>query len=310
MTSARAPGKLVLSGAYAVLSGAPALVVAVDRYALADSARPASFLTPEVQAALGDRPAPWFDASALREGDQKLGLGSSAAILVASLAALELSDEPTLSDAALCARVYERAFVAHRTAQGGGSGVDVAASAYGGVLGARRTVSGALELTRLELPSGLHFEVWACSVSASTSAFLARIAEFAAREPAVHAARITAQAEAAEAALAAIERGSAAEFVPAIARQVETLTALGEAAGVSIVTPELAQLAQLAAAHAAAFLPAGAGGGDVAYWVGAGAPPASFAARARALGLSRVQLGLGARGVHAASPRNAQDQEP
>ena len=33
---ARAPGKLVLSGAYAVLEGAPALVAAVDRYAVAD----------------------------------------------------------------------------------------------------------------------------------------------------------------------------------------------------------------------------------------------------------------------------------
>ena len=36
---ARAPGKLVLSGAYSVLEGAPALVAAVDRYALADDAR-------------------------------------------------------------------------------------------------------------------------------------------------------------------------------------------------------------------------------------------------------------------------------
>ena len=32
---ARAPGKLVLSGAYAVLEGAPALVCAVDRYVVA-----------------------------------------------------------------------------------------------------------------------------------------------------------------------------------------------------------------------------------------------------------------------------------
>ena len=33
---ARAPGKVVLSGAYAVLEGAPALVAAVDRYVVAD----------------------------------------------------------------------------------------------------------------------------------------------------------------------------------------------------------------------------------------------------------------------------------
>ncbi|HKO51468.1 MAG TPA: hypothetical protein VJV79_27355 [Polyangiaceae bacterium] len=298
MTFARAPGKLVLSGAYAVLTGAPALVVAVDRYVLADSARAATFLTPEVQAALGERAAPWFDASALREGEQKLGLGSSAAILVASLAALELAAEPALNDSELCARVYDRAFVAHRAAQGGGSGVDVAASAHGGVLAARRQ-GGVLQLARLQLPSTLYFEVWACSVSASTSAFLARIAEFAAHDPAAHAARINAQADAAEAALTAVERGDASDFVRAIARQVTTLTALGESAGVAIVTAELGELARLAAARGAAFLPAGAGGGDVAYWVGSSAPPSEFAARARELGLSRVPLALGARGVHA-----------
>lgn len=290
----------MLSGAYAVLTGAPALVAAVDRYVLADSARAATFLTPEVHAALGERAAPWFDASALREGDQKLGLGSSAAILVASLAALELATEPTLTDDELCALVYERAFVAHRTAQGGGSGVDVAASAHGGVLRARRQ-GGALELSRIALPSALYFEVWACTASASTAAFLARIAEFAARDAAAHARCIDAQAEAAEAALSAAERGHAADFVRAIARQVTTLTALGESAGVAIVTPELAELARLAELESAAFLPAGAGGGDVAYWVGSGAPPATFAARARALGLSRLALALGARGVHAAS---------
>ena len=300
MTFARAPGKLVISGAYAVLTGAPALVVAVDRYVLADSARGATFLTPEVHAALGERAAPWFDASALREGGKKLGLGSSAAILVASLAALELAKEPALKDDELCARVYERAFLAHRAAQGGGSGVDVAASAHGGVLCARRSPSGALELSRQTLPSTLEFEVWACPLSASTSAFLARIAEFAARAPAAHARCIDAQAEAARSALDAAERGHGADFVGAIARQVTTLSALGEAAGIGIVTPDLAELARLAATHEAAFLPAGAGGGDVAYWVGASAAPPEFAARARELGLSRVQLTLGARGVHSA----------
>ena len=87
---ARAPGKVVISGAYAVLEGAPAIVASVDRYALADTALSSNFVTEEVREALGDGPAPWIDASALREGGRKLGLGSSAAILVASLAALEL----------------------------------------------------------------------------------------------------------------------------------------------------------------------------------------------------------------------------
>jgi mevalonate kinase len=38
---ARAPGKVMLSGEYAVLDGAPALVMAVDRYASATAAREA-----------------------------------------------------------------------------------------------------------------------------------------------------------------------------------------------------------------------------------------------------------------------------
>lgn len=297
MSQARAPGKLVLSGAYSVLSGARALVTAVDRYALADSARSAQLVTPEVQAA-GVRNPPWFDASALRDGGQKLGLGSSAAILVASLATLALDDAPGLGDAALCAAVYERALSAHRTAQGGGSGVDVAASAHGGVFAARRDDCG-LAIEAVSLPIELHFEVWACTAPASTAFFLSRIAELSRREPTLHRTRIGAQAEAAEAAFAALQRGHAQDFVAAIDRQVSTLGELGNAAGLAIVTPELSELAELARAHAAAFLPAGAGGGDVAYYVGLGAPPPAFGARCRELGLSRVELGFGARGVHA-----------
>ena len=81
---ARAPGKLVLSGAYVVLEGAPALVAAVDRYVAADTRKPADRITEEVQAALDLgmlARAPWFDAGALRTalpegGSRKLGVGS------------------------------------------------------------------------------------------------------------------------------------------------------------------------------------------------------------------------------------------
>ena len=80
----KAPGKVVLSGAYAVLEGAPAIVSAVSRYVSCDAERVAERLTPEVLAALPSGPFPAFDASELRDGGSKLGLGSSAAILVAT----------------------------------------------------------------------------------------------------------------------------------------------------------------------------------------------------------------------------------
>jgi len=67
-----APGKLVLTGAYAVLEGAPAIVAAVDRYAVVDTQSPGK-----------------VDVRSLHdEAGQKLGLGSSAASLVASFGAM------------------------------------------------------------------------------------------------------------------------------------------------------------------------------------------------------------------------------
>ena len=53
-----APGKLVLTGAYAVLGGAPAIVMATNRGAYADGARITPTPTAEVRAALGDVDAP------------------------------------------------------------------------------------------------------------------------------------------------------------------------------------------------------------------------------------------------------------
>ena len=76
---ARAPGKLVLSGAYVVLDGAPAIVAAVDRYAVADTSRAPDFVSDELRAAFGSEQPPHVDVSALRADGRKLGLGSSAA---------------------------------------------------------------------------------------------------------------------------------------------------------------------------------------------------------------------------------------
>jgi phosphomevalonate kinase len=300
---ARAPGKVVLSGAYAVLEGAPAIVAAVDRYVIADARREAELVTPEVREALHSRGAtraPWFDSRALRDQvtDRKLGLGSSAAILVASLAALELDAEPTLDDAALARRVFDAALCAHRIAQGGGSGIDVAASAFGGILRFQLPSEGAVlpATAPAELPTPLAIRVWASTSSASTSAMLEGVAALRKARPGEYRAVLDELGGAAE---AAVQSKSAAAYVAACRRQLVSLTELGRLAQVPIVTSEVAELDRAAQGAGATVLPSGAGGGDVVLIVGEEPPHADLEACARRLGLVPLNVALGARGVHA-----------
>ncbi|HEX2870698.1 MAG TPA: hypothetical protein VHP33_05565 [Polyangiaceae bacterium] len=268
MTRARAPGKVVISGAYAVLAGAPAIVSAVSRYVTADTARAPEFVTDEVQAALAaTERAPWFDASELRADGRKLGLGSSAAILVASLFALEQEREPGLDAEQRLLRVLELAQAAHRKAQGGGSGVDVAASTRGGTLVYQLGPRGA-SYRAVRVPAGLSLEIWTCPTSASTRELLAAVAATAHGAPEAYASAMGAQVLAAHDAALAIRRQDPRAFVRALRAQTRALSRLGQAASVPIVTPELLELAPLAERDGGALLPAGAGGGDIALFVG------------------------------------------
>jgi phosphomevalonate kinase len=297
---ARAPGKIVLSGAYAVLEGAPALVAAVDRYVTADGSQPATLITAEVQAAIDagsiDR-APAFDAMPLRAplaegGSRKLGLGSSAAILVASIAAV--AGDPALDSRALAASVFPAAFAAHRRAQPRGSGIDVAASAHGGVIRARIAPGGALHVEPHTLPQGTLIEVYACPVSASTDDLVGRVKAFAAAEPARYERIIgVASAHAREAANA----DALATLLTALELQFDALADLGAAAGAGIVTPEVALLRRFASTEGAVFGPSGAGGGDIAIYLARKPSSLAFREQARLAGFELLALRVGAPGV-------------
>ena len=298
---ARAPGKIVLSGAYAVLEGAPSIVAAVDRLVVTDAARPAAFVTDEVRAAIEAgviAAAPWFDASALRTPSpdgtsRKLGLGSSAAILVASIAAA--AGERLLQGASgsLADVVFPAAFAAHRRAQPGGSGIDVAASAFGGVITASIRAGG-LDVAPHPLPVGTVVEVFASPVSASTGDLLRRVRAFAEADPKRHRRLLDAAARGAE---AAIHATTTAALVAAIHAQLDALAELGDASGAGIVTPEVAALRPEAAREGALFGPSGAGGGDIAVFLGAAPSSERLRALALARGYTLLDVAIGAPGV-------------
>ena len=200
-----APGKVVICGEYAVLDGAPALVMAIDRRAsvaikgaagVRSMVSAPGFRDPGSQFSYSknsgfdwhgdgaillleyawrqagpDLAAPielTLDTRAFRDAESgaKFGLGSSAALTTALVWALaKLAGEQSVSE--------RLAQAAHRDFQGGrGSGVDVAASCNGGVTAYR--MSGPSEL--LAWPGGLEYAILWSGVPADTKPRLERFA--------------------------------------------------------------------------------------------------------------------------------------
>jgi phosphomevalonate kinase len=296
---ARAPGKLVLTGAYAVLDGAPAIVVAVDRHAVADTERVASSPPAEVRLAVGLDAPPAIDVSALQDGQgRKLGLGSSAAAVVASLAARALAGGEDVASAAVRRRIFGVARDAHARVQSGGSGVDVAASVFGGAL--RYALgAGAPSIQPLAWPAGLFLAAFFSGESARTSDLRARVDAARVRRPGDHADLARTMERTAAVAADAFEAGDASAFARAAAAYGTLLGDLGRFADAPIVPSAWGTLVRRAAAEAGAFLPSGAGGGDVAVWLGAAPPPDEFLAEAHTLGLQALPISVDPDGVRA-----------
>src|SRR5262249_54946525 len=240
-----APGRRCLPGAWAVRRGATALGAAGDRRVRvtmgpgtdgvvvesfaegrADRLDLGSADTPlpggdagAVQAAIRQRREPGgalrviVDSRAFLIGERKLGLGRSAATLVAASAALA----PAASQAELLERGLEANSLFHA---GQGSGGDVGAAVYGGLIEARRE-SATLAVRTRALPVGLHLVAGWTGTSAHTTPLLVRFAT--APAPAALAELVSVATAAAE----AVARGDAATLLDAVDRSAALLVRLG-----------------------------------------------------------------------------------
>lgn len=271
-----APGKLVLAGEYAVVDGFPAVVAAVSRRALAvvDVATPSQEIEVRgndprwVSRAESAREQPLLAAVLFeierrgmalpavrvavsttdfaRDG-KKLGLGSSAAaaVALASVFAHALGADT----------VHDIARAAHRAFQGGGSGIDVAASTYGGIL----TFQAGRASPAPVIPAGLDVVVAWTGVPAKTQGFVDAWRALAHRLDHAHAIDAATSRF-----LAALARGDASDVVRAVSDARTALAAMAAAAEIDVVTPAHQRIAELARANGGDAKPSGAGGGDVA----------------------------------------------
>jgi phosphomevalonate kinase len=308
--SASAPGKLVLTGEYAVLEGAPALVRAVDRRAQVRlEALPDQAIVidaPELDV-LGATAR--LDASGrLVLHDAGLAAGGQLALfgsVVESVAALgPLSGFHAWLDtrsffspespqrklglgssaaigvalggalhvlAGLESPSAESLIAAHRRAQGGfGSGLDIAASLAGGLI-SYVWREGQPQVTPAGWPPGLEFCcVWS-GRSASTGVFLRGLADWRARAPARYAAVMGDLAGCAQVAVSALREHRTDALIEAIDAYAAGLARLGAASGLDIMSAEHRALRAVAADCGVAYKPCGAGGGDVGLAVAADA---------------------------------------
>jgi len=263
--TASAPGKIVLCGEYAVLWGAPAICMAVDRRAfasLSDSPDGECHLeTPgfggvERYAILdallqGERPARRFrlDTSAFAEGGRKIGIGSSAALTVALAAAIENSTE-----------VFAEALAAHSELQGGkGSGIDVAAAVHGGLI--EYSIEGP-RVRRLQWPPGLALRVIWTGVPSSTGDKIGKLASMATGPS--RSALLLAAPRICEAWRAGDADGVLTEYVAysGVLRQFSIDHDLG------IFDAGHDELTDAAMVDGLVYKPAGAGGGDIGVLLG------------------------------------------
>ncbi len=307
-----APGKLVLLGEYAVLAGAPALVMAVDRRARA-AVRPSpdghwrveapGFLdSPAAFSLSPDGGVRWetpgaadrlglvtglfpglaregllapadlspsvlaLDTRAFFAGDlpgrPKLGLGSSAALTTAAAAALlALGPGGPAPEAAPLLGPLVRI---HRDLQGGrGSGIDVAASLYGGVLRYRAPSGGAApEVSPFRLPAGLHLGFVWTGRAASTGDFLALLESSLARDAGPVQGCMDELGELSARGLQRLSQGGVPSFLETVEAFCDALERLGDLLGAPVLSPAHRTLRTLAARAGAAYKPSGAGGGD------------------------------------------------
>ena len=256
---ASAPGKIVLAGEYAVLLGAPAICVTVNRRAVAiigeSTSGECQLETPGfdgddrfgiIDAVCGERPARniTLDTRAFADDGAKLGLGSSAALTVA-LAAAEGQSEDVLAEA----------LRAHRELQGGkGSGVDIAAAVHGGLI--HYEMEGA-RVQRLDWPAGLHMRVIWTGVPASTRDSIEKLAARATRPS--RSALLLAAPRMAEAWVSGDAQRILEEYLPyvGVLRQFSVDHDLG------IFDAGHEELTDAAVSDGLVYKPAGAGGGDI-----------------------------------------------
>lgn len=214
---------------------------------------------------------------------KKIGFGSSAAVVAATVAALLAFNGKDITTRKNKDIIYKLSVIAHYFAQGKvGSGFDIAASVYGGAFIYKRfdpewllkeleskSIKELVEeewpsfyIEELEIMKDLILLVGWTKESASTSVMVKQLNEFKTQNRDEYDRIFSDIAKLVEQAISAWKNNDKETVIGLLRKNEELLRELGEKSGVNIETQELKQLSQLANENGAAGKLSGAGGGD------------------------------------------------
>ena len=289
--TASAPGKVVLSGEYAVLDGAPAVCMAVNRRARVELGMIdtdfSEVTAPGFTATIGrfkssGEGMEWLDGRASFEvidavwsavdslsagarainldttefidsaTEQKIGIGSSAAITVALCAAAINS-----ADVAELSSLAQRA---HGILQkGAGSGVDIACSLSGGLIEYHMADASVMAL---KWPAGLSYRLLWSGIAADTREKLSKLAAGVSQSSRTH------LLSAAESMAQAWRSNDAKQVIAEYSDYCEQLHQFSADYDLGIFDAGHAELWHAAGTAGLIYKPCGAGGGDIGILLG------------------------------------------
>ena len=314
-----APGKVFLVGEYAVLDDGHAAVAAITMHAQAQFIPRMEAMPPMVSelvrrtlADLGEAAAALPPGGVLattedfRHGFATSGLGSSAAIAVATVGAVFESLGLALEDHG--PQILALADGGRRAVQGDvGSGADMFAAAHGGLTIITRHRDAQPKLEHQTPPAGLHLVLFSAGPSISTRQMTAGLRTYARHEPAAFERGMTNLRQISQRFVDEVSAGQATGAVVAAGKYGEELARLAAAASVPILTDAFIQAAERAQQFGGVAKPIGAGGGGIGIALFATPEAAQLFKKACPPTLTLIDGDIDSRGVRCQSPGKAPD---